>query len=434
MFFVANPLQPLGTYYKERLDGMTAARSGVWPVVGVYLGEPLTADGFYDRVVSFDRCVVLLEEAGAALRATGDTTDWPIPLDLAEAIRIPSLGSPFIRRDGVSAIHAARLMNTYNLEPLPNELADAYKWAEVIRGWIDGIAAWLVHVREIHGDGFVTSTTLSGSFHKFVAQHFAVREFKELWLRLQQWVHSELSPSIWIDDVHAFVSVADAKVFEARRLEILSSGVPQLLAKEALDNYPSSPSNRGVGPAGDSLTDEEMQAIGRHLAELDYISPGNNHAEKYKVWVAKALEYIFGPVLTDCTVEQPLDMGLKRCDVVFANRGDTGFFQWIRQSGISSQYVIVECKNYSDDIENPEIDQLLGRFSRERGSFGILACRVVTDRRRLLQRCKAAVQGKGEYVIVLEDEDFRVLLTSRASNRLDAIEEHMRRKHRSLVM
>lgn len=53
------------------------------------------------------------------------------------------------------------------------------------------------------------------------------------------------------------------------------------------------------------------------------------------------------------------------------------------------EYVFVdfECKNYSRDVANPEIDQVGGRFSANRGQIGIIACRAVDDMPKLLERC-----------------------------------------------
>ena len=45
---------------------------------------------------------------------------------------------------------------------------------------------------------------------------------------------------------------------------------------------------------------------------------------------------------------------------------------------------MVECKNYSRDLKNPELEQLSGRFSPRRGQVGIAACRTIEDVRHHL--------------------------------------------------
>ncbi len=51
------------------------------------------------------------------------------------------------------------------------------------------------------------------------------------------------------------------------------------------------------------------------------------------------------------------------------------------------------------------------RFSDLRGKFGILVCRNIEDRERVVKRCKnAAIDGHG-LVVVLDDADLKLLVT-----------------------
>lgn len=59
------------------------------------------------------------------------------------------------------------------------------------------------------------------------------------------------------------------------------------------------------------------------------------------------------------------------------------------------------------ELNNPELDQLSGRFGHQRGFFGMLLCRRMDDRGRIIARCRdAASDGRG-YMLVLEDADLR---------------------------
>ena len=51
-------------------------------------------------------------------------------------------------------------------------------------------------------------------------------------------------------------------------------------------------------------------------------------------------------------------------------------------------YVPLECKNYGWEVGNPELDQLAGRFSVNRGKVGFLCCREFEDRARFIRRCR----------------------------------------------
>ena len=83
--------------------------------------------------------------------------------------------------------------------------------------------------------------------------------------------------------------------------------------------------------------------------------------------------------------------------------------------------ILLECKNYSDDPENPEFDQLTSRFGHQRGFFGILLCRTLDDRSRTIAACRdAANDGRG-YMLVLEDSDLIAMLGMVAHNRRSQI-------------
>jgi hypothetical protein len=69
-----------------------------------------------------------------------------------------------------------------------------------------------------------------------------------------------------------------------------------------------------------------------------------------------------------------------------------------------------ECKNYSKDIANPEFDQLTSRFGHQRGFFGIILCRRIDDRERIVAACRdAANDGRG-YMLVFDDADITQML------------------------
>ena len=110
-----------------------------------------------------------------------------------------------------------------------------------------------------------------------------------------------------------------------------------------------------------------------------------------------ALEFIFWPNLIYPIKETPIHEGRKRIDVTYTNAANSGFFHRTHSAHeIASNMVMVECKNYSKDPANPELDQLSGRFSINRGKLGLLVYRTVSDYERLLMRCRdTAADGRG---------------------------------------
>jgi len=124
----------------------------------------------------------------------------------------------------------------------------------------------------------------------------------------------------------------------------------------------------------DSRDIEDRQRIPRatvtfESADLFSIPTGADHADMYHSTILGILTEVFYPSLTHPTKEQPVDNGRKRIDIFFRNSAESGFFsRLVNMHKILCPYVSVECKNYKVDPANPELDQLMGRFSRKRVS------------------------------------------------------------------
>lgn len=76
--------------------------------------------------------------------------------------------------------------------------------------------------------------------------------------------------------------------------------------------------------------------------------------------------------------------------------------------------IVIECKNYNDDLANSEVDQLIGRLNKHIGNFGILAARKITDDKLLIQRLKDALRDD-KYIIYIVDQDIIKLLELKKS-------------------
>ncbi len=152
---------------------------------------------------------------------------------------------------------------------------------------------------------------------------------------------------------------------------------------------------------------EKRNEIANYLIDkLKQIEPGNKYASEYHITMLCILEFIFYPDISNPKKEVEINEGRKRIDIVYNNTSNNGFFfDLFEKYDIPSNFVMVECKNYTDDIGNPELDQLLGRFNKQRGKFGISTSRKADDYSALIKRCNDIYRDTGCLIIPLLDSD-----------------------------
>lgn len=170
-------------------------------------------------------------------------------------------------------------------------------------------------------------------------------------------------------------------------------------------------------------------------AELDTIPVGTADASAYHSHMIGVLTAIFYPSLTNPKKEQQIHDGRKRIDISFQNSAQRGFFfELPNTKSVPSGYIFAECKNYAGDPKNPELDQLSGRFSTNRGKFGLLLCRKIHDKKLFAKRCKdTADDGRG-FIIALDDDDVKTLLDMRRRADTTGINGFFEARYQALVM
>ena len=132
--------------------------------------------------------------------------------------------------------------------------------------------------------------------------------------------------------------------------------------------------------------------------------------------------------------EWNINDGRKRIDIVYTNAAKDGFFAHRRDApNTLATMVIVECKNYSSDIENPEIDQLLGRFDNNRGNFGIITCRGVDKPKLVLAKCRDLAKAGRGFILVLTDEDLLELLDAKSKSDDERMEALLHTRFREII-
>lgn len=204
---------------------------------------------------------------------------------------------------------------------------------------------------------------------------------------------------------------------------------------EILEQY-----KRLKGATGPLANDEvdlffDEKPFARALIErLESIEPGNSEANIYHSVAMGICTFLFHPELNYPIKEHEIHSGRKRVDIKFNNAAVRGFFNArLASPQTRSISILLECKNYSKKIDNPEMDQLSSRFGLQRGFFGFLLCRSMDDRERIIQRCRDTVNDGRGYMIVLEDIDLIEMLEMVENNARSSIDQYLSQRFDEIV-
>lgn len=139
---------------------------------------------------------------------------------------------------------------------------------------------------------------------------------------------------------------------------------------------------------------------------LKEIKAGAEEASKFHDLMVGIFEFLLYPNLTNPVKETPINEGRKRIDIRFDNSSSEGVFTWIPEKAhIPCPYVFFECKNYSKDVANPELDQMIGRFSTRRGKVGVISCRNIDNENLFIKRCNDSYKDDQGLIIPITDSD-----------------------------
>ena len=225
--------------------------------------------------------------------------------------------------------------------------------------------------------------------------------------------------------------------FSKNFLAQFAEATPEVLTryKEFYQNLPG-----GIGALSNSEISDRFEedfdecAFAQALiAELREIPSGGDSASQYHRFMVGVIEFLFYPNLIYPVLELEIHDGRKRIDIMYTNSSQVGFFKRAQtQPQIRSQFVPVECKNYSSDPANPELDQISGRFSNQRGWLGIMCCRQFTNKDRFIKRCHdTTVDGRG-VVLPLDDADTEAMLDMIARSRRADINDFLEGRIRQI--
>jgi Methyltransferase domain len=165
---------------------------------------------------------------------------------------------------------------------------------------------------------------------------------------------------------------------------------------------------------------------------LEQIEPGRPDANDYETVIALILSRIFKGHLRNLKIQEEINEGRKRIDFVMTNDSENGFFRNLSEKhNLKSPYIIFECKNYNEDLQNGEIDQLLGRLKPSVGVVGFIICRTIEDKISILRRQQDAYPEK--LIIVLDDSDVVELLNYYLSSDMDGLMDYLDDKAKAII-
>jgi hypothetical protein len=194
---------------------------------------------------------------------------------------------------------------------------------------------------------------------------------------------------------------------------------------DVFQDYKESKSASGAISNAELADDFDPIEIARYLIRKLRNTPvGAGSATQFQRLGAGIMSFLFYPNLITPRLEDPVDDGRRRIDVTYVNAGQSGLFQRFTPTfGRASGKIVVEFKNYRDDPENPEVDQVLGRFANHRGWLGFLVSRHTGDRTRLDARCRDLARNQGAYIVPLDDSDLIAMLEMVERNRAEGVLE-----------
>jgi hypothetical protein len=157
----------------------------------------------------------------------------------------------------------------------------------------------------------------------------------------------------------------------------------------------------------------------------------NGNPEKYHRLVSQIILRIFRGALRNMEIKPDMNKGLAVLDTIYSNEG--GFIaKFEKDSGLKCPYVVLEAKNYSFDLENPEFNQIQARLIDGVGKLGLLVCRNIDDNEKAKEHCDAALDDGDKHLILLTDEEILGLLDLSADGDTNAINDFMDKKIRAL--
>lgn len=158
-----------------------------------------------------------------------------------------------------------------------------------------------------------------------------------------------------------------------------------------------------------NFNEDIKNELNKLVIDMKSLPTGANDASKYEDIIERIFTIIFYPSLVHPNKQHSIHNNRKRIDITYTNESNKGFFCWL-STHYCCPFIFIECKNYANEVSNPELDQLSGRFSPSRGKIGILVCREIKNKKLFMNRCIDTKNDDRGFIIPLDDSDIKKLV------------------------
>lgn len=268
----------------------------------------------------------------------------------------------------------------------------------------------------------------------FYHQHFVLNFLKHEHLRLRtSLVKKRVNKKTQVETEYVTKKDLKSEVSSGTKLDLRTFSLKH---PEVFKNFKTSKLNKRKEVKNSDLTEDKIEDVCSHLSNsLRKIKTGKEEASKYENIIAGILELLFYPDLVCPEKQVRIHGGKKIIDITFDNAANSGsFLDFHQKHGIPCQYIMVECKNYSKDPANPELDQLIGRFSPNRGKVGLLVFRSTSNLPRLMDRAKETYKDDNGLIIPIADVDLINGLNLRSTGQQRPLDKLLRDRSREIQM
>ena len=361
-----------------------------------------------------------------------DIEDFRIFVNGIDKDKMSDLTTNIIRKHLITYTH--NQCNLWNI-PLQKGVPSGFYWDRAEQNWKNDFIEYLV----VEGQKIllvpkrIVSYSLDYTPQKYT-QHFVLNFLQEQHLKLNSSL-VQVSRNKKGEILRKYVTKKSLLAYlgeiTKEFLTDFTSKHPEIFEKFKIDTKSQVRNLSNEELTGDMLT----RIIDYLIKLLDQLKPGNEDATKYHRLIVGILELLFYPQMTSPIVEKEIHDGRKRIDITFDNAAEDGFFFRLPNTyKIPSQFIMVECKNYSRDVNNPELDQIGGRFSPNRGQFGIIVCREIKEFKKFIKRCKDTYTDNRGLIIPIIDDDLIDMLMNFEKEGTKYCEELLQQRFREIAL